>query len=134
MGKRAKYLIDGFKIKEDAIPIKSTECDFGKWFYGDCQDLCVLQNNPQESIDNIEKLHFKVHDIYYNIFRIYYGKENRSYLRKVFGKHKKVTNEEIVLGKEHYQELESVSKELIEALTVMEKRIRVVSDEDIKAL
>lgn len=34
---KAKLLISGLSIKEDAIPVDSTECKFGKWFYGEGQ-------------------------------------------------------------------------------------------------
>jgi len=30
---RAKLLIEGFTINETSIPVNSTECQFGKWFY-----------------------------------------------------------------------------------------------------
>ncbi len=30
---KAKLLINGVDIEEDAIPVNSTECKFGKWFY-----------------------------------------------------------------------------------------------------
>ncbi|WP_297432495.1 CZB domain-containing protein [Sulfurimonas sp.] len=55
---KAKLLINGIDISEDTIPIDSTECKFGKWFYSDGQILNSLSNNPMECMQSIENLHF----------------------------------------------------------------------------
>ena len=60
---RAKLLISGFDVKEDSIPVNSTECKFGKWFYSDGQLLSSIRNNPTECMIEIENLHFKLHDV-----------------------------------------------------------------------
>lgn len=67
---RAKLLISGFQIDEGSIPVNSTQCQFGKWFYTDAQKLNAMQNNPMECMNTIEQLHFDLHDIYLNIYKI----------------------------------------------------------------
>lgn len=131
---KAKFLIDGFHIQEEAIPLKSTECRFGKWFYSDGQKLSEIRNNPIESMNEVERLHFKIHDIYFNIFIIFYGKEKKSLISKVLSKRKKVTNEERLLAKEHFEDLQEVSKELIKTLNILEKRIKVIGEDEFKDL
>jgi hypothetical protein len=68
---RAKMLIEGFSINESSIPVNSTECTFGKWFYSDGQRLNDIRNNPVSAMTEIEDLHSKLHDVYMNIFKIY---------------------------------------------------------------
>ena len=131
---RAKLLIEGFTINETSIPINSTECEFGKWFYSEGQRLNDIRNNPVESMQEIERIHFKLHDVYLNIYKIYYDLEKKGFFSKVFGKKKKVSEEDKALAKKYYDEMDLISQELVKALNLMERRINVVNDEEIKAL
>jgi len=131
---RAKLLIEGFTINETSIPVNSTECQFGQWFYSDGQRLNDIRNNPIESMQEIENLHFKLHDVYLNIYKIYYDLEKKSFFSKIFGKKKKVSDEDKVIAKEYYREMDAISQELVKALNLMERRINVVNDEEIKAI
>ena len=70
---KAKLLINGLDVKEDSIPVDSTECKFGQWFYSEGQILNALSNNPVECMVKIERLHFNLHDVYMNIFNIYFN-------------------------------------------------------------
>lgn len=131
---RAKLLIEGFTINETSIPVNSTECAFGKWFYSDGQRLNDIRNNPIESMQEIESLHFKLHDVYLNIYRIYYDIEKKGFFSKVFGQKKKVSDEDKILAKGYYKEMDVISQDLVKALNLMERRINVVNDEEIKAI
>lgn len=71
---RAKFLIRGMDIDEQAIPVSSMDCHFGQWFYKDGQILNGLSNNPIECMSQIEQLHIDLHDVYFNIYNIYYTK------------------------------------------------------------
>ncbi len=131
---RAKLLISGFTINESSIPVNSTECQFGKWFYSDGQRLNDIRNNPIEDMQEIENLHFKLHDVYLHIYKVYYDVEKSGFLSKLFGKKKKVNEEEQALAKKYFDEMEAISKELVNALNIMERRINVVSEEEIDSL
>jgi hypothetical protein len=131
---RAKLLIEGFTINETSIPVNSTECQFGKWFYSDGQRLNDIRNNPIESMQEIESLHFKLHDVYLNIYKIYYDLEKKGFFSKVFGKKKKVSDEDKLLAKKYYDEMNAISQDLVKSLNLMERRINVVNDEEIKAI
>jgi hypothetical protein len=130
---RAKLLIEGISINEKSIPVNSTECGFGKWFYSDGQRLNTVRNIPIECMEDIETLHFKLHDIYLNIYKIYYVSDSKGFFSKLFGK-KKVSEAEVLLAKNYYHELSDISAELIKALTLMERRITVLSDNEISTL
>lgn len=131
---KAKLLISGIEVEKDAIPVNSTECQFGKWFYSDAQSLSALSNNPMECMASIEQLHFELHDVYMNIFAIYFSKPDEGFFSKIFGRKKKVTDDEAKLAQEYYSKLEDISKMLLDDINRLERRILAVSDEKIKEL
>lgn len=131
---RAKMLISGFKMDENAIPVNSTQCQFGKWFYSDAQKLNGLRNNPMDCMSEIEQLHFDLHDIYLNIYKIYYDMEPQGFFSKLFGKKKKITDDSARLAKEYFNSMEEVSKKLVEQINLMERRIVALQDSEITDL
>ena len=131
---RAKMLIEGFTINETSIPINATECQFGKWFYSDGQRLNDMRNIPLESMQEIEEIHFQLHDIYMKIYKIYYDVEKKGFFSKLFVKKKQVSEEEMNLSKTYYDEMNKVSKKLVTALNLMERRINVVNSKEIESI
>ncbi|UFH60502.1 CZB domain-containing protein [Sulfurovum mangrovi] len=131
---RAKLLISGFQIDEGSIPVNSTQCQFGKWFYTDAQKLNAMQNNPMECMNTIEQLHFDLHDIYLNIYKIYYETESKGFFSKIFGKKKKITEDAKVLAKKYFQNMEEVSKKLVAEINRMERRIVAISEKEFVSL
>jgi len=131
---RAKMLISGFKMEEDAIPVNSTQCQFGKWFYTDAQKLNGLRNNPMSCLETIEALHFDLHDIYLNIYKIYYNMEPQGFFSKLFGRKKQITEDSAKLAKEYFHSMEEVSKKLVEEINLMERRIVALPEQDLEIL
>lgn len=133
---KAKLLINGLDIKEDAIPVDSTECNFGKWFYSDGQMLNALSNNPLECMQKIETLHFNLHDTYLSIFNIYFSQEKKSgFFAKLFGiKRRSLSNIEEQIAHEHYETMEKISHELLDEINRLERRLIAVSEEKLSAL
>jgi len=131
---RAKMLISGFKMEEDAIPVNSTQCQFGKWFYSDAQRLNGLRNNPLKCFEKIESLHFDLHDIYLNIYKIYYDMEPQGFFSKLFGKKRKITDDSVKLAKEYFNSMEEISKQLVNEINLMERRIVALPEKDIEIL
>jgi hypothetical protein len=131
---RAKLLISGFDVNEESIPVNSTECKFGKWFYGEGQLLQSIRNNPMDCMQKIEQLHFELHDVYLNIFKIYYDAGKKSFFSKLFGSKKKVSVEDQQKAQEYFKEMEAISKKLIEEINLMERRIAVISEKEIEEL
>lgn len=74
---RAKMVINGVEVDKNSIPVSSTECAFGQWFYIDGQKLNGMSNNPMECMTEIEQLHFQLHDVYlrenflFHLYRTY---------------------------------------------------------------
>ena len=131
---KAKLLINGIEVEKDAIPVNSTECNFGKWFYTDGQVLNALSNNPMECMTSIEQLHFELHDVYMNIFTIYFTKPNEGFISKMFGMKKKVTDDEIKLSQEYFENLEDISKRLLDEINRLERRLLAIPEDKIKEL
>ena len=131
---RAKMLISGFKVEEDAIPVNSTQCQFGKWFYSEAQKLNTLPNNTLDCMSEIEKLHFELHDIYLNIYKIYYDLEPQGFFSKLFGKKRKVSEDASKLAKEYFSSMQEVSKKLVDQINLMERRIVALPEKDIDLL
>ena len=133
---KAKLLTSGLKMDEDTIPINSTECPFGKWFYSDGQILNGLPNNPVESMQHIEALHSSLHDVYLKIFSIYFSEDKKvGFLAKLFGmKRLNPSESEQELAKRYCLEIEHVSQKLIDEINKLERRLISVSNERIEAL
>ena len=133
---KAKLLINGVDVQEDAIPVDSTECKFGKWFYSDGQMLNSLSNNPLECMQKVETLHFQLHDNYLKIFNIYFSQDKKKgFFSKFFGsKRKELSDAETQLAHDHYEKMEEISKELLEEISRLERRLVAVSEEKIESL
>lgn len=132
---KAKLLVSGLDIDEDAIPIDSTECKFGKWFYNDGQILNALSNNPVEYMSNIERLHFELHDKYLQIFTIYFNKPKGGFFAKIFGtKRKRIEEHENKVAHGYYDELEQISKDLLDEINRLERRLIATTEENIQKL
>ena len=134
---KAKMLIDGIDMEEDAIPVDSKECKFGKWFYSDGQILKNLSNNPMECMLSIEKLHLSLHEKYKQIFDLYFSQEEKAgFFAKLFGgkKKKELSAEELEESRQFYKELENISKAFSEEISRLERRLVAVSEEKIQSL
>jgi hypothetical protein len=131
---KAKLLIEGIDIDKSAIPINSTECQFGEWFYSDAQKLNGLRNNSLDCMENIENYHAQLHDTYLKIFKLYYLEEHKGFFAKLFAGKKKICNETEKEAREYFIQLEKISKELLSEISRLERRIIAISDEEIKSL
>jgi hypothetical protein len=121
---RAKLLIEGLPIDEGAIPLSSTDCVFGLWFYGEGQKLNALGN--MTCLSEIEKAHFVLHDQYMKIFKIYFADNDRSFFSKIFSSKKKISDQEKDMAKEHFSKLQASSEEVLNHITKLERRLYAI--------
>lgn len=122
---RAKSLVEGIPVEKDAIPVDSTECQFGSWFYGEGQKLNAMPN--MDCLGIVETLHFQLHDIYMKIFKLYFGETNRSFFSKLFKMKKKVSDQEKEMAKEYFAQLQDISKNLLDEIGKLERRLHAIS-------
>ena len=133
---KAKLLINGIDVQEDAIPVDSTECNFGKWFYADGQVLNALSNNPPECMQAIEQFHFQLHDKYMQIFNLYFSKEKKGgFFAKLLGlKRKELSDAETQMAHQYYDQLEKISHDLLDEINRLERRLIAVPEEKLSSL
>ena len=132
---KAKLLVSGLDVQEDAIPVDSTECKFGKWFYSDGQVLNSLSNNPLECMEKIETLHFQLHDTYLKIFSVYFSNNKNGFFAKLFGiKKRSINQHEKKAALTYYGDMEIISKKLIDEINRLERRLIAMPEDRIKDL
>lgn len=85
-------------------------------------------------MNTIESLHFKLHDIYLQIFKIYFGDQNRSFFAKLFKRKNSVSEESKAYAKKLYHEMEQVSRELLEEVNKMERRVLAIPDDEFEEI
>ena len=126
--KRAEHLVEGLPVDKNFIPLDPTTCGFGRWLYGDVGKKLRVTKEYQNIIEQIEFYHDKLHDIYKDIYKIYFVLPNeRSLLHKIITLNsKKISKREKELATEAYHELRRVSLELKNLLDKMETITREV--------
>ncbi|MCI5223040.1 MAG: hypothetical protein D3924_10290 [Candidatus Electrothrix sp. AR4] len=120
----ALALIEGDSIDKDKIPINSTECEFGKWYYDAGQNLKELPGFKE-----IEKTHNKLHQTYMEIFAILFEEANEpSFFSKLIGRSHQaiVANREEAMKKYHI--LREQSKLMLTQLEQLKKVITAMGD------
>ena len=93
-----------------------------------------MQTNSMECMSGIEQLHFNLHDVYMNIYKIYYETDSEGFFSKIFGKKKTISEDEKKLAKKYFDEMDGISKDLIAEINKMERRIVATPAEDFAAL
>jgi len=121
---RAKSLVEGLPVEKDAIPVDSTECNFGLWFYGEGQKLNAIPG--MDVLSSIEQLHFQLHDTYMKIFKLYFGEMDRSFFSKLFKMKSKISDRDREIARDFYEKLEDISKRLLEEIGKLERRLHAL--------
>jgi hypothetical protein len=127
---RARSLVEGLPVAKDAIPVDSTECRFGQWFYAEGQKLNAMPN--MDCLDRIETLHSDLHEHYLKIFKLYFGETNRSLLSKLFKMKNKISDHEKEAARDYYQRLGEISKQLLDEIGRLERRLHAIQASSFK--
>jgi len=126
---RAQALVAGVPIEKDAIPVVYTDCKFGQWYYGAGRSLSKLA-----SFKAIDEPHQNLHLIYMKIFKELFGEPEKSMLAKLFGSAKRRQAEHTKTAEAILPQLVAISQTLLEALEVLDKDIRRMSDTEFAEL
>ena len=124
---RAHVLVEGLTIDKDAIPMQSTDCVFGEWFYGEGQQIALMPG--MDCFKEIEKRHNELHEVYLDIYKIYFDESDKSFFAKVFNMKKRISQKEHDNALEFYARLKQVSEELLVQIEKLERRINAMSEE-----
>lgn len=122
----AQALVAGIPVEQDHVPVVHTSCKFGKWYYGPGQQLSSLK-----SYAAIDTPHEMLHKIYMKIFKLLFGKDERSGFQKLFGSNAKLKQERQEEADVLMQKLLAISETLLEALALLEEEIKDMSEEEL---
>ncbi|MDD5359092.1 MAG: CZB domain-containing protein [Sulfurovaceae bacterium] len=132
---RAHMLIFGFEFDKNAIPVDFTQCNFGKWLYSECQKLCSIDDSLSNLISEIEILHTQLHNVYLEIFKIYFGEQKKGFFENIFGTKKKHLSEnDINLANSYYNNLEKISGNLVNKLGLLQKKVHLTPQDSLDAI
>ncbi len=110
---------------EENLPIVQTECDFGKWYYGDGMNLSSSVN-----YQNLEYPHEMIHEIYIQIFTLQKAKLRGGFFitKKRLLRKKKAEIDRL------HQSFNDFSKILVETLKQLEMEVLSMSDAQIREM
>lgn len=121
---KAKALIEGKTLSQEEVPIETTACNFGKWYFTDGQKLKSIS-----FFKEIEALHEHIHETYHNIFILLFERSN---WQKLIGA--KISTKNLSQAKELLTQLEGHSHHLIKKIEQLEKTIQVLSEDGFQKL
>ena len=125
--KKANSLILGSANSQNSTSFDSTECGLAIWISRDGKQLRKIKT-LNKLIESIEIQHNKLHNIYLNVYQIFFMlPKHKSFLEKIFNFNSTTENEEVKEAvKLHFKDIEQGSIELLELLKKLEKRIKAL--------
>ena len=125
---RIERLIENVFVSDELIELDPKESEFGDWLYEDI-GKCKSSLFFLESLQLIEKEHLKLHEIYFQIYRIYFIECKRNPLTALFlGERKNLTPEQEIEAISNYNQLLDASNKLMKQLNTLERKIRISND------
>ncbi len=129
---RAKALTEGFPVEKESIPMDSTDCAFGLWFYGEGQTLGMKPG--MDCFKEIERKHEELHDTYLKIFKIYFGDFDRSFFSKLFNFKKQISVHEQQAASDYFTGLKKISEELLSMIERLERRVGAMPESEFETI
>lgn len=123
----ALSLIEGLPLDKNQVPVNSTDCEFGKWYYADGQALRRIS-----SYRDIEEHHDALHKTYREIFLLLFSEaKETSFFDRLFGSAQKSSAENQKLARDKFTILEQQSKAIMKKLDDLENLIIGMSQEQL---
>ena len=121
---KIEALIEGKKVNE-LTPVAKTKCDFGKWLYGDSENIRIVLG--VQFFDNLDLLHETWHIEYSKIYNIFFGEPKAGLFAKLFSSNK-INTLEIEKAKVYYKDLQKATQDLLRALEVSQRRVLALNE------
>ena len=125
----ASAMIEGIPIEKDQVPINYTDCNFGRWYYDEGQNLSSL-----DEFKEIEDSHTELHNIYMEIFKILFEQKKVSFFSKLIGKSSKLSDQDKQLARAKFRTLEEVSRQILKSLDALEFKLKQMGEEEVAKL
>jgi len=113
----AEAIVLNFETESNLLPKAYTDCDFGKWYYGEGQFLSFI-----EAFIDLEEIHIKLHNLYLSIY-----KQMLNPKKKILHFYKKDNNLEI---KQSVFKLKRFSELIIEKFDDIKIHISQMDEEE----
>lgn len=126
---RARSLINGQPVDHEKIPVMSTDCTFGNWYYGDGKPLSQL-----DAFKAIEAPHTELHEIYSEIFDLLFEKTKPGFMDRISGGYKRKKAEKILTAQARFHDLQQASNVIINRLGTLERELRHLPKADLDRL
>ena len=115
----AQAMIAGVPMTNEKLPKLHTECEFGKWYYGDGNRL--LGN--LDSFRGVEGPHEVLHAIYQRIFNLLRDGEGETLLDRLIKSKASRERRRTEQARELMVELIAVSETLLKSIEILEEEI-----------
>jgi len=126
--KRVRHLIQELPISEEMIPLNPKECDFGRWLYSEGIKFNSLPSTSKIILEIIN-IHELIHDIYFDIYEIYFIETKQTGIfKKLHFTDKQINKDRYATAVECFLELEDASNNLIGYMDAFEKSILSASE------
>ena len=128
---RTQRLIENMPITDAMIALDPTKSEFGIWLYSKGVRYQEFAGYAP-TVENIVIHNEKLHEIYLNIYKIYFVDSKRSWiLSKLVAPHKKVSTKQQKEAYIHFEKLEFISALLLKDLDILYRSVQRI---DVKTL
>lgn len=112
---RAGLLVQGIPVSQEQIPVLHTDCQFGRWYHEDGQEL-----SPLPAFRAINEPHRELHDAYATIFKLMFQEQDSSFFQRLLGRKGRSRSDHQADVDAQMQRLENASKEVVALLESLE--------------
>lgn len=125
----AQALISGLPMDEDKVPVIYTDCEFGRWYYGEGQALSRLPGYRA-----IDEPHERLHELYMDIVQHLFDEDDISFFDRLIGRSGKSAESHHTEAHKKLEELLHISERLLGHIEELEYAILGLSDEQLAKL
>jgi len=122
----AQALVSGVPMDEGKVPVIYTDCDFGRWYYGEGQ---ALSNLP--GYRAIDEPHERLHVVYMDIFQHLFEEEDISLFHRLIGKKGKSLESRHIETHRKLEELLRISERLLGHIEELEHAVLALDDKQL---
>jgi len=125
----AQALVSGIPMDEGKVPVIHTDCEFGRWYFGEGQALSNIHG-----FKAIAAPHERLHAVYMEIFKQLFEEDDITLFARLIGRKAKTQESRRLAVQNLLDELLSISEKLLENIEELEQAVAVMDDEELASL